>query len=111
MKHLMFIILNSDDIAEKAMEKLTEAGFNGTVIPSSSLRHVLSEEKEEDIPFFVNLNHLEKIHYKSSKTFFALIDEEKIEAVKTIIRDCTDDFKKCKGAMFTIPVDSFEGSF
>lgn len=109
MKHLAFIILENSRPAEEALFNLSKQGFNGTVLPSSSLKHALDNDGE--IPMFINLSHLEHIKYESNLTIYIVINEEDIPVVKEIIGKATNYFKNCHGGMFIVPLESYEGSF
>lgn len=109
MLQLTFIIINDNDIGEQALKELGKAGFNGTVVPSTSLKHVLHDNKE--MPMFISLSHLESSEYKNNTCVFILAEKERAKEISTIIRSLTDDFKKCKGAIISLPVEYYEGSF
>lgn len=109
MLQLTFIILDDNDLAEKALKELDAKGFNGTVVPSTSLKHALKDNKE--MPLFISLSHLDSSEYANNTCMFILAEKERAKEISTIIRSLTDDFKKCKGAIISLPVEYYEGSF
>lgn len=109
MKHLIFAVINRHDVTEETLEALSDAGFNGTVITSSSLRKTIANGGE--VPMFVSLASVEHPRYEGNTTIYIVTDEEKVEEVKNIIRKHTENFEKSDGGMFVVPLESFEGSF
>ena len=39
-----------------------------------------------------------------------IVDEDKLETIKNVIRDYTDNFKAIKGCMYSRPMSDYEGS-
>lgn len=109
MKHLVFAVLENHIITENVLKELSHSGYNGTVMLSTSLKHTLTNDGE--IPMFVNLSHLEKDRFENNTTFYICVEEEHVEDVLNIIREQTEHFTACKGGMFVIPLERFEGSF
>ena len=109
MKHLIFAVINRHDITEITLEKLSEAGFNGTVIASSSLRKTIANGGE--IPMFFSLAHVENSKYEGNTTLYIVTEEEKVDEVLEIIRESTKHFTLSDGGMFVVPLEKFEGSF
>ena len=109
MKHLIFAVINRHDVTEDTLEALSDAGYNGTVIASSSLRKTLANGG--DIPMFVNLSGVDQTKYEGNTTLFIVVDEEKVEAVFALIRKSTKNFTLSDGGMFVLPLEKFEGSF
>ena len=109
MKHLIKAVLDDHVVTEEILTTLSKAGFNGTVIPSTSLKHTL--ENGGEIPMFMNLAHFESDRFENNTTLEIIIEENKVEEVCSIIREKTKGFTVCKGGMFVIPLPKFEGSF
>lgn len=107
MKEL-HLVLKSGPEAVRTLEVLRHAGFNGTVIGSDSVRTALEDLPEEH--HFFNLRHYEKGKASESIVCLFLLNEDKIEEAKSIIRDTTKGFTAIKGAMYTQEVDGYEGS-
>lgn len=109
MKHLIFAVINRHDVTEDTLEALSDKGFNGTVIASSSLRKTLANGGE--IPMFLNLQTVEETKYEGNTTIYIVVDEEKVEEVLSTIRKSTKNFTLSDGGMFVLPLERFEGSF
>ncbi len=109
MKHLLFAVFENSDAAREVIHKLAESGFNGTVLASTSLRHIWHSLDENET--FITLRHLEKMQFEDNTTFYTLLEEKELEEALEIIRKHTDHFKKVKGGMFVLPVERYEGSF
>lgn len=109
MKHLIFAVINRHDITEDTLEALSDKGYNGTVIASSSLRKTLANGGE--IPMFLNLSTVEENRYEGNTTIYIVVDEEKVDEVLDTIRKSTKNFTLSDGGMFVLPLERFEGSF
>ncbi len=109
MKHLIFAVLENSHAAEETLMKLSKMGYNGTVIPSTSLKHTL--ENDGEVPMFVNLSLFEHGKFENNTTLYIVAEENQVEDVQNIIRESTKHFTRCRGGMFVIPLESYEGSF
>lgn len=109
MKHLVVAVLENHIVTEEILSTLSHAGYNGTVIPSTSLKHTL--ESGGEIPMFVNLAHFESDRFENNTTLEIVVEDNEVEEVLDIIRDKTEHFTECKGGMYVIPLERFEGSF
>ncbi len=109
MKHLIFAVINRHDITEITLEALSNAGYNGTVITSSSLRKTLANGGE--VPMFVSLASIDSPKYDGNTTIYIVANEEKVEDILSIIRRTTENFTASDGGMFVLPLERFEGSF
>lgn len=109
MKHLLFAVFENGDESKEIIHELAKSGINGTVLASTSLRHILHSIEEERS--FITLRHLEKMQFEDNTTFYTLLDEDKLEMAQNIIRKGSDNFKKLKGGFFVLPVETYEGSF
>ena len=110
MKHLLFITLENTKQTHDLIHNLSTLGYNGTVLSSTSLKHILQDENE-DVPSFFSLAHYHENKFVQNTTIYFMLEENEIEEVKSEVRKYTDDFKNTKGGMFTLPIDSYEGSF
>ena len=108
MKKELSLVLESTDRAFATLEELKKEGFNATVISTESLRTAVEYYPEEH--HFFNLRHLEKRELLNSVMCIFVIDEEKLETVKKIIRDFTNNFKDIKGFMYSRDIEDYEGS-
>ena len=109
MKHLLFAVFENTDETKEIIQKLAERGINGTVLASTSLRHILQSIEEDRS--LLTLRHLEKMQFEDNTTFYTLLDEEDLEIAQDIIRKETKHFERVKGGMFVLPVEKYEGSF
>lgn len=110
MKHLLFVVLENTKDTHELIHELAFSGFNGTVISSKSMKHVL-EDENEDMPHFISLAHLSSNNFSANTTIYFILEDEQLEKVKTIIREQTKGFTTTKGGMFATPIESYEGSF
>lgn len=109
MKHLLFAVFENTDGTHDLIHELADQGINGTVLASTSLRHILHSIEEDRS--FITLRQLEKRTFEDNTTFYTLLDEEELEKAQKIIREGTNNFKDIKGGMFVLPVEKYEGSF
>lgn len=110
MKHLLFVVLENKKETHDLIRDLSKNGFNGTVLSSTSLNHVIHDE-EEDTPSFFSLAHLSDNKFVHNTTIYFILENEDILKVQNLVREYTHNFEKVKGGMFTTPIESFEGSF
>lgn len=110
MKHLLFITLENTKETYDLIHHLSNLGYNGTVLSSSSLKHILHDENE-DVPSFFSLAHLHENKFVQNTTIYFILEDKELSEVKSEVRIATDDFKNTKGGMFTTVLDSYEGSF
>lgn len=110
MKHLLFVVLENKKETNDLIFKLEKLGFNGTVLSSTSLKHVIHDEEEDTLSFF-SLAHLSEGKFVHNTTIYFILDDNKLDEVKNIVREFTKQFTIVKGGMFATPIDSYEGSF
>ena len=110
MKYLLFVVLENTKETSDLIKELSLKGINGTVMASTSLKHVFEDERE-DMLQFVSLSHIDQHKLTQNTTVYFILDEKNIEEVKQIIREKTANFTNTKGGMITSPLESFEGSF
>ena len=110
MKVLLFAILDHVDETEILLHKLSSEGYNGTVIPTSGLHHVLPKF-EDTQSGAISLASMVDDLPSGNLTLFIVIEQEKAETLKEEIRNATSNFKKVKGGMFILPLNEVEGSF
>ena len=110
MKHLLFLTLENTKQTFDLIHYLSKIGYNGTVLSSSSLKHIIHDD-EEDVPSFFSLAHLHENKFVQNTTVYFILEDDELEEVKSEIRKYTKDFTNTKGGMFTTPLESYEGSF
>lgn len=108
MKIELTLVLKSSDKAYNTLQEIRSNGYNATVITTESLRHAVDYYPGEH--HFFNLRQLEKEDFLESVLCVFLVDEEKLEHLKSVIRNQTNNFKDIKGFMYSRPIDDYEGS-
>ena len=110
MKQLLFVVLENKPETEEVIHELSNRGFNGTILSSTSVHNFMLDE-EDDVPSFFSLAHISEKKFVHNTTLYFILEEDKLAEVQQIIRDITKNFTKVKGGMFKTPISSFEGSF
>lgn len=110
MKRILFLILENGSAAIRALENIRSSGYNGTLLGGSSLRHALEGKLPEEHSFF-HLAHWEAENKDESTVSMFVIDNDKVDELKKTIREHTENFQSVKGAMFTLPLEDYEGAF
>ena len=108
MKVELTLVLKSTERAFETLEALKSAGFNGTLMSSESLRHAVDYYPGEHT--FINLRHIEEKQLLESVLCLFVIDDNRLEDLKNVIREYTDNFKRIKGFMYSRSIDDYEGS-
>ena len=108
MKVELTLVLKTTDKAYGALEEIKKAGFNATVMSSESLRHAVDYYPGEH--HFINLRHIEEKQSLESVLCVFLVEQERLNELKQVIRDCTKIFQELKGFMYSRPIDDYEGS-
>ena len=108
MKVELTLVLKTTERAFETLEALKQAGFNATVMSSESLRHALDYYPGEHT--FINLRHIEQKEEMESVLCLFLVDDNRLEDLKNVIRKYTNNFKEIKGFMYSRPIDDYEGS-
>lgn len=109
MKTLLFAILDSNPKAEALLQNLSKAGFNGTVISTAGLHKVLP--KLEGQGAAIALSSLVDDLPAGNFTLLIVVDDDRLEEVKDLIREGTGGFVSVKGGMFALPLPFVEGNF
>lgn len=108
MKVELTLVLKTTERAFDTLEALRSAGFNATLMSSESLRHALDYYPGEH--HFINLRHLEQKEMLESVLCLFLVEDNRLEDLKKVIREYTNNFKDIKGFMYSRPIDDYEGS-
>ena len=108
MKHELTLVLKSADRVYETLEALRADGFNATVTSSESLRHALDYTPEDH--HFFGLRHLQEAQRLESVLCIFVVDSERLEKLKEVIRLHTGNFNDVHGFMYSHPIDDFEGS-
>ena len=108
MKIELTLVLKSTDNAFETLQELREQGFNATVMNTESLRTAVDYYPEEH--HFFNLRQLEQKELQESILCVFLVEKEKLNLLKEVIRKQTNNFQSIKGFMYSRPIDDYEGS-
>ncbi|MCH3909841.1 MAG: hypothetical protein LKF75_04595 [Bacilli bacterium] len=111
MKILLFAVLDRGEATDALYAAIINDGYNGTIIKTQSLKHILSNSSDKAA--VLSLSQIAENTHESGQnsTMFVIVDEDKLPKLQNDIRTHTDNFTKIHGAMFTVPIASFEGSF
>ena len=108
MKVELTLVLKSTDRAYETLQEINGKGYNATVLSSESLRHAVDYYPGEH--HFFNLRDLEKRELMESVLCIFVVDKEKVDYLKEVIRKTTNGFKEIKGFMYTRDLLDYEGS-
>ncbi|MCR5348662.1 MAG: hypothetical protein K6E59_03535 [Bacilli bacterium] len=108
MKRELTLVLEGSTKASETLEELKTEGFNATVISTESLRHAVDYYPGDH--HFFNLRQFENRANMESVLCLFVIDEERLDTLKDVIRRYTNGFRDIKGFMYSRPIDDFEGS-
>ena len=109
MKYMFQVILNKNENAYALFSALRRAEIKGVVLPAQSLKSALLDNKEEPVPAFTGLRHVVEYTHDMNYIVFCIIDESRLEEVKTIVRSVTDEIKHKVGIMYAMPLAFIEG--
>jgi uncharacterized protein YaaQ len=110
MKQLVFVILQNTDAAHRLFKDLHAHGYNGTTASTSSISRTLLEDPDFE-PIIGNLRQVISSGFEKNVALYIIVEENRVEEVKKLIRQATDSFTSTRGGMAVIPLVSFEGSF
>ena len=110
MKHLLFTVLENKKETHDLIRDLSRLGYNGTVLSSTSLKHVLQDEREDTLSF-ISLSHIHENRFVQNTTIYFILEDDELKEVQDKIREFTSGFTTVKGGMFSTPIESYEGSF
>ena len=108
MKVELTLVLETTKKAHETLEQIKDAGFNATVMSSESLRHALDYYPGEH--HFINLRHIEEQENLESVLCLFVIEDHRLEELKSVIRYYTNKFQDIKGFMYSRSIDDYEGS-
>ena len=111
MKVLLYSVLDKGPRTDALHRAIFKKGYNATILETAGLRHVIQEMKEPHATLSLSDIAETPSEYSGSTTMFIILEEEKLEELKELIRDYTKSFELIHGAMFAFPIPSYEGSF
>lgn len=109
MKKELSLVLETSEQAIIALERVKREGFNATVVSTESLRHAVDYSPNDH--HFFNLRHFEQKEMLNGILCIFIVDADKLDILKNIIRECTNSFRSVKGFMYSSSIDDYEGSF
>lgn len=109
MKHELFLVLKSNRDTYHALEQIKNEGYNATIVSTESLRHAVDYYPGDH--HFFNLRHLEKEDMLESVLCLFVVDDDRLEHLKEVIRTHTENFERIKGFMYSWKIEDYEGSF
>lgn len=109
MAYMFQVILNKNENAYMLFSALRKNGIKGVVLPAQSLKSALLDNRDETIPVFAGLRHVVEYPHDMNYIVTCIIEEDKLEQVKTIVRSVTDEIKEKVGIMFAFPLKFAEG--
>ena len=108
MKKMLYLVLKSTPMSIEVLDEIRNEGYNATVMSTESLRHALEELPEER--HFFTLRHAESAKVNESILCLFIVEESKVNRLKEVIRERTENFTRIKGFMFSRPIEDYEGS-
>ena len=104
---LAVLVLNKEELLETLLEGYIEIGITGsTIIDSIGMGHILSS----DIPIFAGLRFMFAGSRPYNKTILSIIEEEKIEPLKELIRKVIGPLEESgRGILFFIEIAEVVG--
>ena len=109
VKKELCLVLETTKEATNTLEKLKREGFNATIVSTESLRHAIDYSPNDH--HFFTLRHYEKEDILNGIFCMFVVEEDKLEILKDIIREYTNNFKSTKGFMYSTTIEDYEGSF
>lgn len=108
MKVELTLVLKTTERAYGTLEAIKRAGYNATVMTTESLRHAVDYYPGEHT--FMSLRQVEQRETFESILGVFIIDDDRLDDLKNVIRECTKNFTEIKGFMYSRPINDFEGS-
>lgn len=109
MQYMFQVILSKNEDAYSLFSALRRNNIKGVVLPAQSLKSALLDNKDEAIPQFVGLRHVVEYSHDMNYLVFCIIDESRLEEVKSIVRSVTNEIKHKVGIMYAMPLAFVEG--
>ena len=109
---MLFAVLERGRETDALYATLIADGYNGTLIKTQSLKHVLQNEDLAKAAALSLSDIAENTHEPGqNSTMFVIVEQEKLPRLQDDIRRLSGNFQKIHGAMFVVPIQDFEGSF
>jgi len=108
MKKELTLVLETNDRVYTTLQEIKSHGYNATVVSTESLRHAVDYVPNDQ--HFISLRHIEQVQQFESILCLFVVEETKLENLKQLIRNQTNDFKDIKGFMYSRDIEDYEGS-
>ncbi len=111
MKVLLYSVLDKGPRTDALHRAILDRGYNATILETAGLRHII--EGLDGPHAALSLSDIAETpsEYAGSTTMFIILDEGRLGELKDLIREHTANFQAIHGAMYTIPIANYEGSF
>src|SRR5574344_593753 len=111
MKYILYVTFDNQEDVKTILHDVFESGHNGTVLQSTSVRHLLDDDEiSSHDPMFIGLRHLNAGELVNSCFAYFILDEKGLNEVRDLIRRETQNFTTVKGGMYYIEINNYEGS-
>jgi hypothetical protein len=111
MKYILYVTFDNKEDVKSILHDVFESGHNGTVLQSTSVRHLLDDDEiSSDDPMFIGLRHLNEGELVNSCFAYFILDEKGLNDVRDLIRSETKNFTTVKGGMYYFEINNYEGS-
>ena len=110
MKYILNLFIENNDKSFLFFRFLHTKRYNRTIFSTASLKHTLEDTTDDD-KIFINLHHLDPKSLVETTYCFFIVEEDKLEELKQLIREKTNQFTTIKGGMYSYALHDFEGSF
>lgn len=107
---LLCLVLNQIEHLNDLLFNLEEHGITGGTILDSTGMAKLLYDSNRGTGMFGSMYLMMNDGHPMNKTLLMVLQDEKVETAKTVIRETCDFSKPGVGIMFTLPVLSVEGS-
>lgn len=106
---VFFFVLNRTEHLEHLLQEFDKNGLRGaTVLDSKGMARIL--HTEDEMPMFYGLRSIVAPERRSSKTIFAVLEDDKIALARQIVNKVTGGLDHPdSGIMFAVPVSFVEG--
>lgn len=108
MKVELKLVLKTHDNIYEILNTIKNAGFDATIISSESLKDAVDFAPGDS--HFMNVRQLEQNEFMERMFCFFVVDESRLDELKTVIREATQNFTTIKGFMYSRKIEDFEGS-
>ena len=109
MKYAFFVILEDNPNEQKVIDEISNQGVEATLIPSSSLKGKFFANNTEPSPMFGGLRTIINDELLGHTIILMLVEEYRIQDIKNLIMQTTENFTKVKGTMFALETMFSEG--